>query len=79
MNADITKDINVEKLVAVVSVKTWMYFKALEILDSLFMGQTEITVDDWFRDSPNLFQGRKVFTERLLKAMSEETFMDKLD
>ena len=79
MNADITKDINVEKLVAVVSVKTWMYFKALEILDSLFMEQTEITVDDWFRDSPNLFQGRKVFTERLLKAMNEETFMNKLD
>lgn len=79
MNADITKDINVEKLVAVVAAKTWMYFKALEILDSLFMEQTEISVDDWFRDSPNIFQGRKVFAERLMKAMSEETFMDKLD
>lgn len=79
MNANITKDINVEKLVAVVAVKTWMYFKAQEILDSLFMEQTEISVDDWSRDSPNLFQGRKVFGERLMKAMSEETFMDKLD
>lgn len=79
MNKEIMADINVEKLVAVVAVKTWMYFKALGILDSLFMEQTEITVDDWFRDSPNLFQGRKVFGERLLKAMSEETFMDKLD
>lgn len=39
--------------------------KALDILDDMFMEQSEISVDDWFRDSENLFQGRKEFIKRM--------------
>ncbi len=38
---------------------------ALSILDDLFMDKSEITVDDWFRDSKNLFQGREEFIKRM--------------
>lgn len=36
----------------------WMRGEVLAILDEMFMQQGSISVDDWFRDSPNLFQGR---------------------
>lgn len=39
--------------------------KALDILDDMFMEQSEISVDDWFRDSKNFFQGRKEFIKRM--------------
>jgi hypothetical protein len=45
------------------------YLKAFEdtlsVLDDLFMDESEISVDDWFRDSPNLFQGREEFIKRM--------------
>ena len=39
--------------------------KALEILDSMFFEKASISVDDWFRDSPNLFQGREEFKRKM--------------
>lgn len=39
--------------------------RALEVLDAMFMVQCSISVDDWFRDSPNLFQGREEFIKRM--------------
>lgn len=39
--------------------------RALEVLDAMFMEQCSISVDDWFRDSPNLFQGREGFIKRV--------------
>jgi hypothetical protein len=45
------------------------YLKAFEdtlsVLDDLFMDESEISVDDWFRDSKNLFQGREEFIKRM--------------
>ncbi len=41
--------------------------KALDILDEMFMEQSNISVDDWFRDSPNLFQGRETFIKRMME------------
>lgn len=41
--------------------------KALDILDDMFMEQSNISVDDWFRDSPNLFQGREEFIKRMME------------
>ena len=43
----------------------WAIKKALEVLDSMFMDRASISVDDWFQDSPNLFQGRKEFKKRM--------------
>lgn len=45
----------------------WMMEKALDILDDMFMEQSNISVDDWFRDSPNLFQGRETFIKRMME------------
>lgn len=45
--------------------KQWAIDKALDILDEMFMDRASISVDDWFRDSPNLFQGREEFKERM--------------
>lgn len=42
-----------------------MLKKTLEVLDAMFMEQCSISVDDWFRDSPNLFQGREEFKKRM--------------
>ena len=42
-----------------------MLKKALEVLDAMFMEQCSISVNDWFRDSPNLFRGRKEFIKRV--------------
>lgn len=42
----------------------WMAQKCRDILDDMFMDEASISVDDWFRDSPNLFQGRKSFMEK---------------
>ncbi len=39
---------------------------ALVILDDMFMDQAQISVDDWFRDSPNLFQGREIFIDKMV-------------
>jgi hypothetical protein len=39
--------------------------RALEVLDAMFMEQCSISVDDWFRDSPNLFQGREEFIKQV--------------
>ena len=36
-----------------------------DIIDSMFMEQGSISVDDWFHDSKNLFQGREVFKKRM--------------
>ena len=41
--------------------------KALDILDDMFMEQSNISVDDWFRDSSNLFQGRETFIKRMME------------
>lgn len=41
--------------------------KVLDILDDMFMEQSNISVDDWFRDSPNLFQGREEFIKRMME------------
>ncbi len=43
----------------------WTIEKSLDILDSMFMEQGSISVDDWFRDSPNLFQGREEFKKKI--------------
>lgn len=43
----------------------WAIEKSLGILDSMFMEQCSISVDDWFRDSKNLFQGREVFKNKM--------------
>jgi hypothetical protein len=43
----------------------WAIEKSLDILDSMFMEQGSISVDDWFRDSKNLFQGREEFKKRM--------------
>jgi hypothetical protein len=45
--------------------KQWALDRALEVLDAMFMVQCSISVDDWFRDSPNLFQGREEFIKRV--------------
>ena len=45
--------------------KQWAIDRALGVLDSMFMEQGTISVDDWFRDSKNLFQGREVFKKRM--------------
>ena len=38
----------------------------LLVLDDMFMEQSNISVDDWFRDEPNLFQGRETFIKRMM-------------
>lgn len=43
----------------------WAIQKALDVLDNMFMEQGSISVDDWFRDSKNLFQGRESFKKRM--------------
>lgn len=43
----------------------WIMQKALGVLDEMFMDRASISVDDWFRDSPNLFQGREEFKKRM--------------
>ncbi len=43
----------------------WTTQKALNVLDNMFMEQGSISVDDWFRDSKNLFQGRESFKRRM--------------
>ena len=45
--------------------KQWALDRALEVLDAMFMVQCSISVDDWFRDSPNLFQGREEFIKQM--------------
>lgn len=45
--------------------KQWAIDRALEVLDAMFMEQCSISVDDWFRDSPNLFQGREEFIKQM--------------
>lgn len=45
--------------------KQWAIDRALDVLDSMFMEQGSISVDDWFRDSKNLFQGREEFKKRM--------------
>ena len=45
--------------------KQWALDRALEVLDAMFMEQCSISVDDWFRDSPNLFQGREEFIKQV--------------
>ena len=45
--------------------KQWALERALEVLDAMFMEQCSISVDDWFRDSPNLFQGREEFIKQM--------------
>ena len=45
--------------------KQWALDRALEVLDAMFMVQCSISVDDWFRDSPNLFQGREEFKKKM--------------
>ena len=43
----------------------WIMQKAFGVLDEMFMEQGSISVDDWFRDSKNLFQGREVFKKNM--------------
>lgn len=43
----------------------WGIEKALKVLDDMFMEQANISVNDWFRDSKNLFQGREEFIKRM--------------
>lgn len=43
----------------------------LKALDELFLERYEITADEWFRDSPNLFQGRIEFETRLRNIMKK--------
>jgi hypothetical protein len=45
--------------------RDYMLERALEVLDAMFMEQCSISVDDWFRDSPNLFQGREEFIKQM--------------
>ena len=45
----------------------WMVQKCRDVLDGMFMDEAEITVDDWFRDSSNLFQGREVFMKKVME------------
>ncbi len=45
--------------------RDYMLERALEVLDAMFMEQCSISVDDWFRDSPNLWQGRKEFIKQM--------------
>ena len=45
--------------------RDYMLERALEVLDAMFMVQCSISVDDWFRDSPNLFQGREEFIKQM--------------
>ena len=43
----------------------WQVDWALGVLDEMFMERASISVDDWFRDSPNLFQEREEFKKRM--------------
>lgn len=45
--------------------KQWAIDRALDILDDMFIDRASISVDDWFRDSPNLFRGREEFKRRM--------------
>lgn len=45
----------------------WQVDWALGVLDEMFMDRASVSVDDWFRDSPNLFQGREGFKKKMSK------------
>ena len=45
----------------------WQVDWALGVLDEMFMDRASISADDWFRNSPNLFQGREEFKKKMSK------------
>lgn len=44
----------------------WMFKNALIAMDVIFAQHPEITIDDWYRDSKNLFQGKVEFEKLML-------------
>lgn len=45
--------------------RDYMLERALGVLDAMFMERCSISVDDWFRDSRNLWRGRKEFIKQV--------------